>query len=116
MDRKDIDWRRVNPILEEYIDPICKSKLHINYVKFEENCTALHELRKAEECFNGYVNRQIFLTNPKLKNGKKPDIMFIPLENYNPYFLEIQKSESDKSILTKKDCYGLYVEVVRCTQ
>lgn len=113
MEKKDIDWRRVNPIFEEYLDPLCKSKLHVNYVGFENNCSPLHEERKANECLKEYIQNKLFLTNPTLKNRKKPDIMLIPLEDYNPYFKEIAVTEKEYSLDIKKEIYRLPVEVVR---
>lgn len=93
----------INSNIRDYLDPMQKL-IHNPAVKLDGGNSPEHELKKTEICLKLIMEGLHFVTEAKLKNGKKPDILVLDVEP--PIAYEIQCSESDRSIEEKNKTYG----------
>ena len=71
-----------------------------------------HELKKFEIVFNCLRDGLTVAVEPRLRNGRRPDVLVLDLEN--PVAYEVMKSEKDSSIEEKKEEYlGIKIIEVR---
>lgn len=90
-------------------DPM--KKRHIDSVVFNVHNSKIHELKKAEIAFNLKKDGFSFLTEGILKNGLRCDVAVLDVSPM--IFYEIAVSESDESLIKKRNNYPGKVIVVR---
>ncbi len=96
--------RLVNDNKRKYLDMM--SVQHTNVVSMNSGNTIAHELKKAEICYELQRDGHVFVTEQKLKaplHGR-PDILI--LDSFPPLAYEIVCSETEESLLRKKQKYG----------
>lgn len=116
MNKKEINWNRVNRVLREHVDLLCKSRLHPNKFRRRNNGSELHE-DTCEKKMNELIEDDwVCYSQVKLIKGEVADILAICNRNINnrgAKFVEIVNKESEESIERKIEKYTLSVEVVK---
>jgi len=99
----------INDNYRKYLDPLSRRN---KLTGFSKGNTHEHEAKKFEIAMNCVRDGLEVLIEPKLKNGKRPDVLVVDVTP--PIAYEIAKSESDQSIEEKKKSYlGIIVKMVR---
>lgn len=88
------------------------SSRHLNCVRLNANNTKEHELKKAALCYALLKGKRHFLTEAEFERPFKLRCDIVCLDTGTIY--EIVKSESEASILRKKNAYPLPIMVVKC--
>jgi len=105
------EYQIINKNIRDLLDTM-SSKI-INVVRIDSGNSLEHELKKCEIAYNLLKQGRTIITEAKLKNGKKPDILVLDLNN--PIAYEIMKSESMKSIHKKEEEYlGIRIIPIKC--
>ena len=112
MERNEI----INTNLRNHFDLMAKK--HIagpergSHIAINIGNSKAHEMKKAEVCYDLLRIGATIITEGKLINGKRPDILRLDL--ITPVAYEIVKSETQKSIDAKKISYaGIDIVEVR---
>jgi hypothetical protein len=114
MNKQDINWERVNRVLEEHVDLLCKSKLYPNQFRRRDNGSEVHENTCEKKIKELIDDGWVCYSQVKLINGNIADILAIDNKgNRGAKFVEIAKTESELSLNLKKEKYSLSVEVVK---
>jgi hypothetical protein len=103
------DWRIINQNMREFKHPT--QLWQINRICLNTGNTLKHELKKAEICYKLIQQGRSVVTEAKLLNGLRPDILCVDL--YPPIAYEIVKSESDASLERKALAYPFRIIQVR---
>ena len=106
--RQKQEYITINDNKRKYIDPMTSNK--VNVVNLDTGNTLEHELKKAEIAYKLIQEGHTILTEAKLLNGKKPDIMILSLSN--PIIYEIMVSETDERC-DSKDYLGIRIIKVK---
>ena len=91
----------INDNLRKFFQP--GEGKHVNTVRFNTGSTEEHELMKAKVAFNAMREGFTIITEGKLKNGKRPDIVILDLPN--PIAYEVMHSEELSNLTNKQNSY-----------
>lgn len=100
----------VNDNTREYL--ASGQKLVWNEPRINIGNTQAHEMRKCELCYELKKIGKIFLSEPRLQSGGRPDILI--MDTWPPIAYEIMQTETQESIEKKRIKYGdIVIEEVR---
>lgn len=100
------DSKIVSDNIRKYLDPMSRS--HLDVININSGNKLEHELMKTEICYKLLQRGHTFVTEAKLKTGKRPDILVLDLKDALCY--EIMCSEKEES-LSDKNKQENYMEI-----
>lgn len=100
----------INTNKRKYLDAM--QRIDYNVIKINIGNTKEHEMKKCDLAYDLIKGGNIILTETKLKNGKRPDI--IVMDTVIPIAIEVMKSEKESSIKEKEKNYmGMIIKTVK---